>query len=151
MGAKMTPTMKKRGRTVFGVKMGLSPCRQLLVRGLLAPCTHTAMPSGAAAETRYLQVHQRCLSARPAAAMLPRLLGGRLLFVFLLSSRFGSWLEMESLASICCVCDIVGCLRAVPRRRAWVQVLRCSFADGDDVARGRGGPNVTGRRAPFPN
>jgi len=23
MGAKITPTMKKRGRTVFGVKMGL--------------------------------------------------------------------------------------------------------------------------------
>lgn len=42
------------------------------------------------------------------AHLRPGLLGGRLLFVFLLSSRLGSWLVIESLASSCCVCDILG-------------------------------------------
>jgi hypothetical protein len=49
MGANMTPTIKKSGRTVFGVKMGLSH------PGQPSPCTlgrhsaRTAMPSVAAA------------------------------------------------------------------------------------------------------
>lgn len=38
----------------------------------------------------------------------PGLLGGRLLLVFLESSRFGSWLDIESLGSICWVCDMLG-------------------------------------------
>jgi hypothetical protein len=48
----------------------------------------------------------RRLSLR--AQRRPGLLGGRLLLVFLESSRLGSWLDIESLASICCVCDMLG-------------------------------------------
>jgi hypothetical protein len=39
-------------------------------------------------------------------APLCRLLGGLLLFVFLVSSRAGSWLDIESVCSTCCVCDM---------------------------------------------
>jgi hypothetical protein len=48
---------------------------------------------------------------QPRAHLRPRphpgLLGGRLLLVFLESSRCGSWLDIESLGSICCVCDML--------------------------------------------
>jgi hypothetical protein len=81
-----------------------------------AHIVHTATPSVAAGETPCLCIHQ-CCSARLLLCARNRirtrspglgLLGGRLLLVFLESSRFGSWLDIESLGSICWVCDMLG-------------------------------------------
>lgn len=99
------PTMKKRGRTVFGVKIGLLPCGQYCcftahtldvhilpcLQSLLSKCS---VCSSVNIASLYAQLHSG-------------LLGGRLLFVFLVFSRLGSWLDIESLGSICCVCDML--------------------------------------------
>jgi len=106
MGANMMPTTKKRGRTVFGVRIGLSPRSQCRCPG---PYTFIA---------HILPRLQSLLSKRSVCKSIsvtsmharrhPGLLGGRLLFVFLPSSRLGSWLDIEALGSICCVCDMLG-------------------------------------------
>lgn len=106
MGANMMPTMKNRGRTVFGVKMGLLPCDQYycstarILGAHILPCLQSLLSKCSVCSS----VNIASLYARQR----PGLLGGRLLFVFLVSSRLGSWLDIESLASICCVCDILG-------------------------------------------
>jgi|SRR5690242_7910065 len=105
MGAKIMPTMKKRGRTVFGVKMGLSPRGQCRWFSLSALISHVLprLQSLLSKCSIYAAISLASLCARPC----PGLLGGLLLFVFLVSSRFGSWLVIESVASICCVCDML--------------------------------------------
>lgn len=133
MGANITPTMKNRGRTVFGVKMGLSQCQPQSVAEPVLP-THC-------------HAFKRC--CRNAVSMIPsvsrpyapnfssaqRLLGGLRLFVFFGSSRAGSWLDIESACSTCSVRDIF----VVPRNSAlpWVveSCCRCSRRDvADDAA-----------------
>jgi hypothetical protein len=102
MGANMSPTIKNSGRTVFGVKMGLSRARQpsctaACVRMHILPCLQPLLP-----ERRICTP-----SVSPARAQVVRpcrLLGGLLLFVFFGSSRAGSWLDIESVCSTCGVC-----------------------------------------------
>ena len=143
MGANMTPTMKKRGRTVFGVKMGLLPRGQLPVHAVHVRCTHTATPSIAAAETQYLHVHQHRRSARATASRLTRgPFALRLLGVLVLGVLAG-----DGARGLMCWRHGEG-FRAVPQRQAWVQKSQLSSAD--DVACGRDGPNVTSRRSPSP-
>lgn len=52
MGAKMMPMMKNKGRTVLGVRMGLSLSALYPVSA--ESLLHTATPSSAVAGTRYL-------------------------------------------------------------------------------------------------
>lgn len=68
MGANMTPTMKKSGRTVFGVKMGLRSCQpsQLVARAAGAP---TATPLVAAAGMQYLVGHQHAGLSRATPSL----------------------------------------------------------------------------------
>jgi len=54
MGANITPTMKNNGRTVFGVKMGLSQHCQHSSNAIYSCWAHTAMLSVAAAGMRCL-------------------------------------------------------------------------------------------------
>jgi hypothetical protein len=117
MGANMTPTMKKSGRTVFGVRMGLLQRCQRASHAVCPACTHTAMPSIVAAGTRYLCAVS--MPVRVAVVPVQRLLGGRRLFVFLGSSRAGSWLDIEFVCATCCVCDIA----SVPRCSAGAMVV----------------------------
>lgn len=101
----MMPTTKKRGRTVFGVRMGLSPHGQCR-----CPVPHALIAHVLPRLQSLLSKRSICTSISIASLRSrrrPGLLGGRLLFVFLVSSRFGSWLFIESLASICCVCDML--------------------------------------------
>lgn len=108
MGANIMPTMKKMGRTVFGVRMGLrkpvSHARRLTRFGTtganILPCFQSLLPKG-------------CICAvisilRRRAPGCRRSLGGLLDFVFLAVSLLGSWLDIESVCSTCCVCDMVG-------------------------------------------
>lgn len=118
MGANMMPTMKKRGRTVFGVRMGLLPRCQCRWSSLLALTAHVLPRLQSLLSKRRVCASVSVASLR--AQLPPGLLGGLLLFVFLESSRLGSWLDIESVASICCVCDML------PRYSAalsWVQKL----------------------------
>jgi hypothetical protein len=112
MGANMMPTTKNKGRTVFGVKMGLSPRGQHRCSGAYTPIVHILprLQSLLSKSSVWTSI-SIALCARNG---VPGLLGGRLLFVFLPSSRLGSWLDIESLASICCVCDMLG--RSAPFR-----------------------------------
>lgn len=100
----------------------------------------------------YTSVSIAFLRAQPC----PGLLGGRLLFVFLVSSRLGSWLDIESVGSICCVCDMVresALFRSNRRecrsrsRRALTTLLAADAADHMfQVA-----PAPVAAPAPFPN
>ena len=59
MGAKMMPMEKKRGRTVFGVRIGLirgQRCAFASCGSFAHPQRLTAMPSAAAVETQCLLV-----------------------------------------------------------------------------------------------
>jgi hypothetical protein len=89
------------------------------------------MPSGAAVGMQCLYVNQHCVAG---CAWRAGLLGGRLLFVFLDSSRLGSWLEMESLCSTWGFCDMV----KNPRRSAtlrWEESRSWrSLTDAEDAA-----------------
>lgn len=136
MGANITPTMKNRGRTVFGVKMGLSPRGQSQNQSTNRFSVHTAMPSTAAAGRQYLHMYQCRCPLRVTVSTHRCLLGGLLLFDFFGSSARGSWLVIESVCSNCCVCDIV----VFPRRSATALVggkvrrSRRSWRDGYDAA-----------------
>lgn len=119
MGAKMTPITKNRGSTVFGVKMGLE--YKLAVASIptslmqhLLPCFQTLLPERGV----YNAISPRSL-VRAIVSSRSRLLGGLLLLVFFGSSRAGSWLDIESVCSTCCVCDMVSVFRANPRFRGW--------------------------------
>jgi hypothetical protein len=71
------------------------------------------MLSIAAVGTPYLQ--SISIARLRAGLSLPwRLLGGLLLFVFFCSSRAGSWLDIESECSTCCVCAMA----KIPRESA---------------------------------
>jgi hypothetical protein len=103
MGANMMPTMKKMGRTVFGVRMGLrapvSHARRFTHAHVL-PCLQALLPEGRICTA---------ISILCRRAPGPRCsLGGLLDFVFLAVSLLGSWLDIESVCSTCCVCDMVG-------------------------------------------
>lgn len=100
------PTTKKRGRTVFGVRMGLLPRGQCRCPSRCTLEAHSlpGLQSLLSKRSIYTSISIASLRARRR----PGLLGGRLLFVFLESSRLGSWLDIESLGSMCCVCDMLG-------------------------------------------
>lgn len=118
MGANMMPTMKKMGRTVFGVRMGLLSLSQPWPSSDLTfnvascnilPCLQPLLPKRRVC----LTVSSRCPRALGCCCSL----GGRLLFVFFCGSLLGSWLDIESVCSTCCVCDMVGeSIRGVPQR-----------------------------------
>jgi hypothetical protein len=63
------------------------------------------MLSSAAAGMPCLPSCYYCLPARHTGLEW-RLLGGLLLFGFLVSACAGSWLDIESVCSTCCVCDM---------------------------------------------
>ena len=126
MGEKMTPTIKNRGRTFLGVKMGLSHVLAggragVVVRvGVnLLPCFQTLLPEGGICCRFSMAVV--CAQSNPCPRQL--LLGGLLLFAFFGSSRVGSWLVMESAWSTCCVRDIVLNRRESARRLGGLRVL----------------------------
>jgi hypothetical protein len=62
--------MKKMGRTVFGVRMGLRRQLLLLYHDLCG--AHTAMLSIAAAEMQYLYSHQPCRPSHTGLRVLTR-------------------------------------------------------------------------------
>jgi hypothetical protein len=108
MGANMMPTMKKMGRTVFGVRMGLrapvSRTRRFTrpsgASVHVLPCLQALLPEGRVC-TAISIVCRRAPGRRCS-------LGGLLDFVFLAVSLLGSWLDIESVCPTCCVCDMVG-------------------------------------------
>jgi hypothetical protein len=81
IGAKMTPTAKKRGRTVFGVRIGCQAFRRCCRKALSVHCRQCSVPCA------------------PFACCL---LGGLRLFCF---STGSSWLLLASVCSN--VCDIL--------------------------------------------
>lgn len=102
MGAKMMPTAKKSGSTVFGVKIGLQcrcqlhPDRPSTHRGMhhVLPCLQSLLP-----KRRVYGAEKRDLvsgngNARQRVSNV--LAGRRLLFFFLSSSRWPSWDRIES-------------------------------------------------------
>ena len=95
IGAKMTPTPNRSGRTVLGVRMGCHAFRR---------CWRKAVS---------VLHHQRChFQAHCAGSRLADVLGGLLLFCFLSGSSFSRKL-LESVCSM--VCDITGVRCVVAR------------------------------------
>jgi hypothetical protein len=96
IGAKMTPTPNRSGRTVLGVRMGCQAFRR---------CWRKAVS---------ILHHQRChFQAQCAGSRLADVLGGLLLFCFLSGSSFSRKLP-ESVCSM--VCDMMGVCDPSSRR-----------------------------------
>ena len=94
IGAKMTPTPNRSGRTVLGVRMGCHAFRR---------CWRKAVS---------VLHHQRChFQAHCAGSRLADVLGGLLLFCFLSGSSFSRKL-LESVCSM--VCDMFWCEDCTP-------------------------------------
>jgi hypothetical protein len=86
----------------------------------------TAMLSSAAAGMPCLRSCYYCLPPRPTGLEYC-LLGGLLLFAFLGSACAGSWLDIESVCSTCCVCDMAA-VSAQVREGGGVGEVRTSLA-----------------------
>lgn len=103
MGANMMPTAKKRGRTVFGVRMGLMARFSNPFQCITHDNTHCHAFNRCCrkAVSRY-----NCQQAVVGGACwLGCLLGGRLLFCFCSSFLVSSWACIESACSMT-VCDM---------------------------------------------
>jgi len=141
IGAKMTPTPNRSGRTVLGVRMGCQAFRR---------CWRKAVS---------ILHHQRChFQAQCAVSRLADVLGGLLLFCFLSGSSFSRKL-LESVCSI--VCDMVdvvvnqsieqegkSCLSVRETLAGWLRArLVAAFQRrlGRSSARASQGPLVHGR------
>jgi len=105
MGANITPMAKKMGRTVFGVRIGLS-------RKAISKRIHPA-------EVLYTYCHAFKRCCRNAVSMMKRyvsphsqrsltvnILGGLRLFCFFWTSLCESTSSVKPVWVICCVCDM---------------------------------------------
>lgn len=95
MGAKMTPTAKKSGRTVFGVRIGCHAFSRCCRKALSAHCDQ-------------FRAHPLFNPCSSAGWRCLDLLGGRRDFCCVLSSSLS---RLELLSISCIVCDMIAVIQ----------------------------------------